>query len=148
MKFLPLIIIPALVLQLQSQLPLAAPTPASTGSSQQAHTPIPTTLPLSLLGTVVNSNQENLAVILDTSSNKQRLLNSGDVVLDATIERIERGRVILLVNGQQQVLRQKNRQGGGAGAVTGSLDMRILPPDIMPPPPPPVPAPVPKAKKL
>lgn len=147
MKFLPLIfIVPALVFQLQAQSAFAAS--ASTGSQQQKHALPPTSLPLSLLGTVVNSNQENLAVILDTSSNKQRLLNSGDVVLDATIERIERGSVILLVNGQQQVLRQKNRQGGGPGAETGPLNRKTLPPNLRPPPPPPAPAPLPKAKTL
>ena len=116
-----------------------------------------TSLPLSLLGTVISSDsRDNLAIILDESNNRQNLFRVGDTVHKAQIKKIERTRVILLVNGKQQVLGQKNRKGGGQAADTGTTStiavnkpaLKELPPNIMPPPPPPAPAPPAPTAKL
>ena len=95
---------------------------------------------LTLLGTTIHSKDRNSAIIMDESSGKQQLVYAGDTIQNTVIQKVERGRVILVVNGQQEILTQKNRKGGGPGADMGS---NILPDDIMPPPPPPAPAPAP-----
>ncbi len=114
-----------------------------------------TSLPISLQGTVISSKSEdNLAIILDKSNNRQRLVKVGDTIHKAKIQKIERAQVILLVNGKPQVLGQKNRKGGGQAAENTTVNAKIvngqplkrLPANIMPPPPPPAPAPAPFAK--
>lgn len=109
----------------------------------QTVNPSHTNLPLSLLGTVVSNKKDNQAIILDESTQIQKLLHAGDTIHDAVIHKIERSRVVLLVNGQQQILEQKDRKGGGKGAGGAKKDvpLKLLPPNIMPPPPPPAPAP-------
>ena len=95
---------------------------------------------LSLLGTSIQSSGRNSAIIMDESSGKQQLVYAGDTIQTAVIQKVERGRVFLTVNGQQEILTQENRKGGGSGADMGA---NILPDNVMPPPPPPAPAPVP-----
>jgi type II secretory pathway component PulC len=112
---------------------------------------------LSLLGTVVSSdNKNNLAIILDESTSRQSLVKVGDTIHKARIQKIERTQIILLFNGNTQVLGQINRKGGGQAAETESAStvtankpiLKVLPPNIMPPPPPPAPAPPATTAKL
>ncbi len=73
----------------------------------------PTALKLSLLGTVSGTKRDARAIIVDEQKKKQDLYKIGDSVQGALIQSIERGKVILQVNGRREVLLLKDRQGGG-----------------------------------
>lgn len=96
---------------------------------------------LSLVGTMLNQQRGNKAVILDETKQRQYILGEGDKVTDTTVvQKVERGRVVLLKNGQKKVLSLKNRTGRG---VPNNAAQRTPLADLMPPPPPPPPAPAP-----
>ncbi len=82
----------------------------------------PTALKLSLLGTVSGTKRDARAIIVDEQKKKQDLYQIGDSVQGALIQSIERGKVILQVNGRREVLLLKDRQGGRP-------DRRQLPPE-------------------
>jgi type II secretory pathway component PulC len=77
---------------------------------------VPTRLDLVLLGTVVGNDRDARAIIIDNKAKKQDIYQIGDAVQDAFIEEIDRGRVILDVNGAKEELTIKDREGGGAAA--------------------------------
>ena len=85
--------------------------------------PEKTTLKLVLQGTVSGAERDARAVIVDQKEKKQDIYQIGDAVQGALITSIERGKVILEVNGKKQLLVIKDRKGGGgqpSGRTTGS----------------------------
>lgn len=76
---------------------------------------VPTTLNLTLLGTVVGNDQTSRAIIIDNSKREQKLYQIGDAAQGAFIESIERDKVTLDVNGSIETLLMKKREGGGPG---------------------------------
>ncbi|MCI5126889.1 MAG: hypothetical protein D3925_21010, partial [Candidatus Electrothrix sp. AR5] len=96
---------------------------------------VPTTLHLTLLGTILGDDQTSRAIIIAEKQNEQKLYRIGDAVQGAIIESIERGKVILEVFGARETLMMKKREGGGPGPPR-------LPNRISRPRPRPVPEPV------
>jgi len=64
----------------------------------------PTDLKLKLLGTVSGNTQKAYAVIEDTEKKRQDLYRIGDSIQNATLKMILREKVILRVNGKDEVL--------------------------------------------
>lgn len=64
----------------------------------------PTSLKIALLGTVTGSEQNAFAVIEETDKRKQGLYKVGDTIQNATIRMILRGKVILRVDGRDEIL--------------------------------------------
>ncbi|MCI5179854.1 MAG: hypothetical protein D3911_11155 [Candidatus Electrothrix sp. AW3_4] len=96
---------------------------------------------LSLVGTMLNQQNGNKAVILDETEQQQYILGEGEKVTESiVVQKVERGRVVLLRNGQEEVLFLKNRKGRGTPDTSAP---RTPLADLMPPPPPPPPAPAP-----
>jgi type II secretory pathway component PulC len=87
---------------------------------QEKKEPEQTTLKLVLQGTVSGSERDARAIIVDEKEKKQDLYQVGDAVQGAIITAIERGRVILELNGRKQFLLITDREGGGsAGGTAG-----------------------------
>ena len=76
----------------------------------------PTSLNLTLLGTVTGNDRDARAIIVDNKEKQQDLYQVGDAVQGAFIESIERGKITLDVNGKKEALLIKERVGGGPGA--------------------------------
>lgn len=77
--------------------------------------PEETKLRLVLHGTVSGSEQDSRAIIVDQKEKRQDLYQVGDAVQGALIVSIERGKVVLELNGKKQFLLLKDREGGGSG---------------------------------
>ncbi|MGD2029770.1 MAG: type II secretion system protein GspC [Desulfobacterales bacterium] len=73
----------------------------------------PTELKLKLLGTVSGDNKEAYAVIEDTAKRQQNLYRIGDSIQNATLRMILREKVVLRVNGKDEVLGIEEVQGSG-----------------------------------
>jgi general secretion pathway protein C len=72
----------------------------------------PTDLKLDLLGTITGDKKEAYAVIEDTTKKEQHLFRIGDTVQNATVKMILREKVVLNVNGKDEILKlEKNRVG-------------------------------------
>ncbi|MDH3356322.1 MAG: hypothetical protein OEM06_02580, partial [Desulfobacteraceae bacterium] len=76
----------------------------------------PTDLNLVLLGTITGDKKEAYAVIEDTAVKKQDLYRIGDTIQNATVKIILREKVILNVNGKDEIL--------GIEKVSGSRELR------------------------
>ncbi len=74
----------------------------------------PTKLKLSLMGTIAGSDRDARAIISDEVKRKQDIYQVGDSIQGAMIKSIDRGKVVLSVNGKDEVLTLKDRKGGGA----------------------------------
>ncbi len=77
-----------------------------------------TELNLKLVGTIVGSRQNSFAIIEDSTAQKQDLYQIDDVIQDqARVVEILRCRVVVLRNGQQEVLecpsQEESEKGGG-----------------------------------
>jgi len=72
----------------------------------------PTELKLKLLGTVTGDASKAYAVIEETKEKKQDLYRVGDTIQDATIKRILRKKVVLNVNGKDEILELEDGQPG------------------------------------
>jgi len=79
--------------------------------------PEKTTLQLILQGTIAGSERDARAIIVDKKEKRQELYQIGDAVQGALITAIERGKVILEVDGKKQFLLIKERKGGNSGSV-------------------------------
>jgi type II secretory pathway component PulC len=77
--------------------------------------PEETRLKLVLYGTVSGSEHDSRAIIVDQKEKRQDLYQVGDAVQGALIVSIERGKVVLELNGKKQLLLLKDREGGGPG---------------------------------
>jgi general secretion pathway protein C len=64
----------------------------------------PTDLKLKLLGTVSGDNKKAYAVIEDTAERRQNLYRIGDSIQNATLKMILREKVVLRVNGKDEIL--------------------------------------------
>ncbi|UCD89893.1 MAG: PDZ domain-containing protein [Desulfobacterales bacterium] len=64
----------------------------------------PTDLKLKLLGTVAGEKKDTYAVIEEVGARQQNLYRVGDTIQSATLKTILRGKVILNVNGEDQIL--------------------------------------------
>ncbi len=87
----------------------------------------PTSLDLTLLGTAAGDERTGRAIIADKKNKKQDIYQVGDAVQDAIIKSIERGRVVLRLNGRDEVLVIKDRNGSSS-ATTGQAP--IPPPPV------------------
>lgn len=67
-----------------------------------------TRLNLTLWGTIVDNTGQCYAVIEDAKTKKQRLYKEGDSIQDARIKAILREKVVLTVNGKDEILEMKN----------------------------------------
>lgn len=74
--------------------------------------PQPTSLDLSLMGTISGNQNGSRAIISDKKTRKQNIYSVGDEIQGALIKSIERRRVVLQVNGKDEVLDIKDREGG------------------------------------
>ena len=86
-----------------------------------------TTLQLKLWGTVTGNTQQSYAVIEDTQKREQNLYRVGDSVQDATVKAILRAKVVLTVNGQDEVLAMEEMQEGGPSRSIASRARRPVP---------------------
>ena len=63
-----------------------------------------TSLNLKLFGTIINTDEDDYAVIEDSKKRKQGLYKSGDSIQNAQIKLILRKKVVLSVNGKDEIL--------------------------------------------
>jgi general secretion pathway protein C len=71
-----------------------------------------TDLNLKLWGTVIGGQGKDRAVIEDTKKRKQNLYSNGDAVPGATLKLILREKVVLSVNGKDEILEMEKLQSG------------------------------------
>lgn len=74
-----------------------------------------TKLQLSLLGTVTGEKDDARAIIRDEKTKLEDLYSAGASVHGAVINRITRGKVVLFVNGREEVLTIKDPESSGQG---------------------------------
>jgi len=74
-----------------------------------------TKLHLALLGTVTGSKDDARAIIRDEKTKLEDLYQAGSEVQGAVISRISRGKVVLLVNGREEVLTIKDPESSDQG---------------------------------
>jgi hypothetical protein len=99
-----------------------------------------TRMQLVLLGTVSGSREDARAIIRDEAAKKEDIYQVGSDIQGALIARIERGRVVLQVNGREEILNIKDpesgrpRPGGPNFRPPGMPgDEAVQPAEIMPP---------------
>ncbi len=89
-----------------------------------------TTMKLVLLGTVFGSQKDARAIIRDEANKKEDIFQIGSSVQGALITRIERGRVVLEVDGREEVLNIKDPEGGGSSGSASPVGS--APPGVFP----------------
>jgi len=89
----------------------------------------PTQLKLSLMGTVFGKERDARAIISDDLKRQQDIYQVGDSVQGAMIKEINRGKVVLVVNGKSEVLTLKDREGGGPAYQPSATDYYQEPPE-------------------
>ena len=75
----------------------------------------PTSLKVTLLGTVMGSPRNAFAVIEETANRKQGLYKIGDTIQDAVIKMILRGKVVLTVGDKDEILSMEESPSQPAG---------------------------------
>jgi general secretion pathway protein C len=91
----------------------------------------PTTLSVSLLGTVAGGEDGGYAVIEESAGRKQGLFRVGESIQDAVLKRIRRGEVILHVGGKYEKLtmdeaaKARSDSGGSAAGSVATTGGRI-----------------------
>ncbi|MFZ5797930.1 MAG: type II secretion system protein N [Thermodesulfobacteriota bacterium] len=98
-----------------------------------------TRLKLSLMGTIFGVERDSRAIIADDLKKQQDIYQVGDNIQGALIKSIERGRVVLQVNGTDEELLLKDREGGGPAYEPSPADFYQEPeppPEAQPEPPP------------
>jgi len=83
-----------------------------------------TKLNLKLWGTVSGNNEGDYAVIEDVKAREQNLYRVGDAVQTATLKGIFREKVVLSVNGKDEVLQMQDLKSGQAAVRPGGLPVR------------------------
>jgi len=83
-----------------------------------------TTMQLALLGTVSGSVEDARAIIRDEVNRQENMYRVGGTLQGAVITRIERGRVVLLVDGNEEILNIKDPERDGTVPVSTSADSR------------------------
>jgi type II secretory pathway component PulC len=89
----------------------------------------PTKLKLSLMGTISGVERDARAIISDDAKRQQDIYQVGDSIQGAMIKEIERGKVVLSVNGKDEVLTLKDREGGGGVYQPSPTDFYQEPPE-------------------
>ena len=92
-----------------------------------------TQLSLTLLGTVTGSQDDARAIIRDDKTKLEDLYQIGSEVQGALVNRIARGKVVLQVNGREEVLVIKDREGVG-GVASRRMASPGLPDEALEPP--------------
>lgn len=85
----------------------------------------PTTLPLTLLGTIAGGKQEARAIIQNTKTKAQDMYQIGDAVENGTIKAIERGKVVLRVRGRNEVLLIEEKKSSAPASAVPSTIRRL-----------------------
>ena len=83
-----------------------------------------TKLNLKLWGTVTGSEEGDYAVIEDIKAREQNLYRVGDAVQTATVKGIFREKVVLSVNGQDEILQMEDFESGKRAFRPGGLPAR------------------------
>ncbi len=83
-----------------------------------------TKLNLKLWGTVSGSEDGDYAVIEDVKAREQNLYRTGDAIQTATVKEIFREKVVLTVNGKDEVLQMQELVSGKAVSRPGGLPTR------------------------
>ena len=91
---------------------LEAKEPSAGGQEVDLDALEETRMQLVLLGTVSGSREDARAIIRDEAAKKEDIYQVGSDVQGALIARIERGRVVLQVNGREEILNLKDPEGG------------------------------------
>lgn len=86
-----------------------------------------TKLSLRLWGTATGDSKMPFAVIEEKSKRQQRLFRSGDVVQDAEIKMILREKVVLNVNGRDEILEMEKMKSTSRPVKTGTQPPAVLP---------------------
>ncbi len=73
-----------------------------------------TRLQLKLFGTITGSDEQDYAVIEDTQKRKQGLYRNGDAIQNAEVKMILRKKVVLTVNGKDEILLMEDEKEGAA----------------------------------
>ncbi|MEJ2657787.1 MAG: type II secretion system protein GspC, partial [Desulfobacterales bacterium] len=84
----------------------------------------PTDLKLNLLGTITGNEKEAYAVIEDTATKEQNLFRIGDTIQNATLKMILREKVVLNVNGKDEILKIEKSQEGQQNIKTRTASLR------------------------
>ncbi len=91
-----------------------------------------TKLNLKLWGTVTGNPEGDYAVIEDVKSREQNLYRVGDAIQTATVKEIFREKVILAVNGKNEVLQMEEMESGKGAVRPGGLPARRVPAAVAP----------------
>jgi type II secretory pathway component PulC len=83
-----------------------------------------TTMQLALLGTVSGSVEDARAIIRDELTRQENMYRVGGTLQGAVITRIERGRVVLLVDGNEEILNIKDPERDGTAPASTSAGSR------------------------
>ena len=83
-----------------------------------------TNLNLKLWGTVSGTDNGDYAVIEDVKAREQNLYRTGDAIQTATVKEIYREKVVLTVNGKDEVLQMQELESGKAASRPGGLPVR------------------------
>lgn len=83
-----------------------------------------TSMQLSLLGTVSGSVEDARAIIRDELTQQENMYRVGGTLQGAVITRIERGRVVLLVDGNEEILNIKDPERDQTASPSASADLR------------------------
>jgi general secretion pathway protein C len=83
-----------------------------------------TKLNLKLWGTVSGTGDGDYAVIEDVKAREQNLYRSGDAIQTATVKEIFREKVVLTVNGKDEVLQMQDLKSGKTAIQPGRLPVR------------------------
>lgn len=98
-----------------------------------------TALELSLLGTITGPSNTRRAILLDKKKKVQEIYYQGDTVQGAVIKEIQRGKIILNVNGKEEMLVPETPKTKSGGATNSNLSLS-MPPEAGQEPPPEMPA--------
>lgn len=110
------------------------------GAKATTETPVPvkpvaTALELSLVGTITGPPNTRRAILLDKKKKVQDIYNQGDTVMGALIKEIQREKIILNVNGKEEILVPETPKTK-PGSVTNSNISSPIPPEVGQGPPP------------
>lgn len=98
-----------------------------------------TKLELSLLGTIAGPPNNRRAILLDKKKKEQDIYYQGDTVQGALIKEIQRGKIILNVNGKDEILVPETPKTNPRGATSPNLSSQV-PPEMGQGPSPEIPA--------
>ncbi|MCB2148025.1 MAG: PDZ domain-containing protein [Deltaproteobacteria bacterium] len=87
-----------------------------------------TNLNLKLWGTVSGTDNVDYAVIEDVKAREQNLYRIGDAIQTATVKEIYREKVVLTVNGKDEVLQMQELESGKGASRPGGLPLRASEP--------------------